>query len=166
MQKKVSRKTIELIVSTFFFVLAGFFQYYDIYLPPVYAYTFSFLANAIFLLLIFLWGKSIRQRIIQKGIRRKLVIIAMLLFFWLFIRFIKYNIFARKDTISRYLWYRYYIPQCLVPPLSLIARMELTRKKKENLSKLIYLILLPAIVLILLILTNDFHHQHFQQTLF
>ena len=161
MQKKVSRKTIELIVSTFFFVLAGFFQYYDIYLPPVYAHTFSFLANAIFLLLIFLWGKSIRQRIIQKGIRRKLVIIAMLLFFWLFIRFIKYNIFARKDTISRYLWYRYYIPQCLVPPLSLIARMELTRKKKENLSKLIYLILLPAIVLILFILTNDFHQLAF-----
>lgn len=142
MQKKVSRKTIELIVSTFFFVLAGFFQYYDIYLPPVYAHTFSFLANAIFLLLIFLWGKSIRQRIIQKGIRRKLVIIAMLLFFWLFIRFIKYNIFARKDTISRYLWYRYYIPQCLVPPLS--YRQEGTNKKKERESIKTYLSYPPS----------------------
>ena len=161
MQRKVSKKTIEITVSAIFFVLAGFFQYYDIYLPPFYASVFSFLANVIFLLLIFLWGKSIRQRIIQKGIRRKLVIITILLFFWLFIRFIKYNIFARKDTISRYLWYMYYIPQCLVPPLSLIAMMELTRKKKENLSKLIYLILLPAIVLILLILTNDFHQLAF-----
>lgn len=161
MPKKANRKAIEISISTFFFVLAGFFQYYDIYLPPFYARTFSFLANVIFLLLIFLWGKSIRQRIIQKGIRRKLVIIAILLFFWLFIRFIKYNIFARKDTISRYLWYMYYIPQCLVPPLSLIAMMELTRKKKENLSKLIYLILVPAIVLILLILTNDFHQLAF-----
>lgn len=96
-----------------------------------------------------------------KGIRRKLVIIAVLLFFWLFIRFIKYNVFSRKDTISRYLWYMYYIPQCLVPPISLIAMMELTRKKKENLSKLIYLILIPAFVLILLILTNDFHQLAF-----
>ena len=50
MQKKVSRKTIELIVSTFFFVLAGFFQYYDIYLPPVYAHTFSFLAKMLYLM--------------------------------------------------------------------------------------------------------------------
>lgn len=161
MQKENKHKIIKIIVSAIFFVLAGFFQYYDIYLPPFYSYVFSFLANVIFLLLIFLWGKSIRQRIIQKGIRRKLVIITILLFFWLFIRFIKYNIFAKRDTISRYLWYMYYIPQCLIPPLSLIAMMELTRKKKENLSKLIYLILLPAIVLIVLILTNDFHQLAF-----
>ena len=131
MQKKVRRKTIELIISTFFFVLAGFFQYYDFYLPPVYAHTFSFLANAIFLLLIFLWGKSIRQRIIQKGIRRKLVIIAILLFFWLFIRFIKYNIFARKDTISRYLWYRYY-NSAMSCSSSLSYRQDGTNKKKER----------------------------------
>lgn len=80
----------------FFIVLAGFLQYYDISLPPFYAQTFSYLANTIFLILIFIWGKSIRQRIIQKGIRRKLVIIAVLLFFWLFIRFIKYNAFQEK----------------------------------------------------------------------
>lgn len=161
MPTKASRKTIETAIFMFFIVLAGFLQYYDISLPPFYAQTFSYLANTIFLILIFIWGKSIRQRIIQKGIRRKLVIIAVLLFFWLFIRFIKYNVFSRKDTISRYLWYMYYIPQCLVPPISLIAMMELTRKKKENLSKLIYLILIPAFVLIILILTNDFHQLAF-----
>lgn len=161
MPTKASRKTIETAIFMFFIVLAGFLQYYDISLPPFYAQTFSYLANTIFLILIFIWGKSIRQRIIQKGIRRKLVIIAVLLFFWLFIRFIKYNVFSRKDTISRYLWYMYYIPQCLVPPISLIAMMELTRKEKENLSKLIYLILIPAFVLILLILTNDFHQLAF-----
>lgn len=161
MPTKASRKTIETAIFMFFIVLAGFLQYYDISLLPFYARTFSYLANTIFLILIFIWGKSIRQRIIQKGIRRKLVIIAVLLFFWLFIRFIKYNVFSRKDTISRYLWYMYYIPQCLVPPISLIAMMELTRKKKENLSKLIYLILIPAFVLILLILTNDFHQLAF-----
>lgn len=161
MPTKASRKTIETAIFMFFIVLAGFLQYYDISLPPFYAQTFSYLANTIFLILIFIWGKSIRQRIIQKGIRRKLVIIAVLLFFWLFIRFIKYNVFSRKDTISRHLWYMYYIPQCLVPPISLIAMMELTRKKKENLSKLIYLILIPAFVLILLILTNDFHQLAF-----
>lgn len=161
MPTKASLKTIETAIFMFFIVLAGFLQYYDISLPPFYAQTFSYLANTIFLILIFIWGKSIRQRIIQKGIRRKLVIIAVLLFFWLFIRFIKYNVFSRKDTISRYLWYMYYIPQCLVPPISLIAMMELTRKKKENLSKLIYLILIPAFVLIILILTNDFHQLAF-----
>lgn len=133
MPTKASRKTIETAIFMFFIVLAGFLQYYDISLPPFYAQTFSYLANTIFLILIFIWGKSIRQRIIQKGIRRKLVIIAVLLFFWLFIRFIKYNVFSRKDTISRYLWYMYYIPQCLVPPISLIAMMELTRKKKRKL---------------------------------
>lgn len=161
MTRKANRKTIETVLPVFFFLLAGVFQYYDAYLPPFYAQTFSFLVNAIFLILIFLWGKSIRQRIIQKGIRRKLVIIACLLFFWLFIRFIKYNVFSRRDTISRYLWYMYHIPQCLVPPISLIAMLELTRKKKENLSKLIYLILIPAFALILLILTNDLHQLAF-----
>ena len=85
MTTKASRKTIETAIFMFFIVLAGFLQYYDISLPPFYAQTFSYLANTIFLILIFIWGKSIRQRIIQKGIRRKLVIIAVLLFFWLFL---------------------------------------------------------------------------------
>lgn len=80
MPTKASRKTIETAIFMFFIVLAGFLQYYDISLPPFYARTFSYLANTIFLILIFIWGKSIRQRIIQKGIRRKLVIIAVLLF--------------------------------------------------------------------------------------
>lgn len=35
------------------------------------------------------------------------------------------------------------------------------KKEKENLSKLIYLILIPAFVLIILILTNDFHQLAF-----
>ena len=85
MPTKASRKAIETAIFMFFIVLAGFLQYYDISLPPFYAQTFSYLANTIFLILIFIWGKSIRQRIIQKGIRRKLVIIAVLLFFWLFL---------------------------------------------------------------------------------
>lgn len=54
MPTKASRKTIETAIFMFFIVLAGFLQYYDISLPPFYAQTFSYLANTIFLILIFI----------------------------------------------------------------------------------------------------------------
>ena len=80
---------------------------------------------------------------------------------WLLLRYIKYYFFASYETASRYLWYLYYIPQCLVPPLAWIATMGLTRKNSNAIGKYIYLALVPAVVLILLILTNDLHQTAF-----
>lgn len=158
----LTKRTTIFIICGLFFILAGVFQYIDQDLSFYWTKVCSFYATSIFLLLIFIWGYSIKIRIINKEIRRKLLIIAALLFFWLFIRYIKYEFTTSTDRMNRYLWYLFYVPQCLVPPLALIVSLETTQDEKHPIRRWIYLILIPACILIILILTNDFHQLAFK----
>lgn len=160
--KFLTKRTTIFIICGLFFILAGVFQYIDQDLSFYWTKVCSFCATSIFLLLIFIWGYSIKIRIINKEIRRKLLIIAALLFFWLFIRYIKYEFTTSTERMNRYLWYLFYVPQCLVPPLALIVSLETTQDEKHPIRRWIYLILIPAFILIILILTNDFHQLAFK----
>ena len=128
--RTIKKEIIPYIVCAGLFALAGVLQYID---------------NEV------IWGNSAKNRIVEKSTRRLLITVATLMFMWLLLRYIKYYFFASYETASRYLWYLYYIPQCLVPPLAWIAAMGLTRKSSRSVCKCLYLVLVPAIVLILLI---------------
>ena len=78
----------------------------------------------------------------------------------LFVRLLKYHVIY-DATSTRYLWYSYYIPQCLVPAVLLITLLGMGEKDGKPLSKAWHLLLLPAIALILLVFTNDLHEQVF-----
>lgn len=155
------RRVVQYTVCAVFFVLAGILQYIDNDLTIFWDKVCSLVVNLIFFMLIFVWGYSVKIRIVQKSTRRLLIIIAILMFVWLLLRYVKYYFFASYDTASRYLWYMYYIPQCLVPTLAWIAAMGFTRKNNNAASKYTYLALIPAIILIILILTNDMHQGAF-----
>ncbi len=90
-----------------------------------------------------------------------MIAVAALMFVWLLLRYVKYHFFMPYDTASRYLWYLYYVPQCFVPPLTLIAALGLTGKSNRAMSKYVYLLLVPAFILVILILTNDLHQTAF-----
>lgn len=156
-----SKRTIFCISIVFLFVLAGFFQYIDTYLPPFWKSFCSFSSNLIFYYFIISWIISIKNRIIESKTRNILLCIGFLLLFYLLIRMVKYEFGFEESFFTRYLWYLYYLPQCLIPPLSFLSVIGLERKNKKPLSNLIYLILLPGITLIVLILTNDFHQKAF-----
>ena len=48
-----------------------------------------------------------------------------------------------------------------MPPLTLIAALGLTGKSNRAMSKYVYLLLVPAFILVILILTNDLHQTAF-----
>lgn len=159
--RTIKKGIIPYIVCGGLFVLAGVLQYIDNEVSIFWDKLCSLAVNLIFFLLIFIWGNSAKNRIVQKSTRRLLIAVAGLMFSWLLLRYVKYYFFASYDTASRYLWYMYYIPQCLAPPLAWIAAMGLTRKSSRSVCKCLYLVLVPAVVLISLILTNDFHQTAF-----
>lgn len=162
MLAKINKKQFTIyFISLMFFVLAGILQYIDNDLPMIFAKTCNLVANLIFFLLVFIWSYSINNRIVKKTIRIKLIIISSLILLWLLLRYIKYECFNDDDIASRYLWYLYYVPQCLVPPIALTAILELTGKTSCKLSKLFYIIFIPSVTLIVLILTNDLHQLAF-----
>lgn len=154
-------KIIPKVVYGILFALAGVLQYIDNDLTIFWDKTCSLVVNIIFFLLIFIWANSIKNRIIQKETRRLIITIAVLMFMWLFVRYVKYYFFKSYETTSRYLWYLYYIPQCLASPLILLAAINITQKTNYIINKFLYLILVPAFILIILILTNDLHQMAF-----
>ena len=65
------------------------------------------------------------------------------------------------DALLRYLWYSYYVPQMIIPPTILLVAFSIENKKSKLLAKTWYLIYLPAVILLVLIFTNDIHEWAF-----
>ena len=79
---------------------------------------------------------------------------------WLFLRTVKYRFFS-GDTVTRHLWYLYYVPQILAPLFSLFAALQLGRREGAAFSRRWYLLFIPAALLIGGILSNDLHQLAF-----
>ena len=74
---------------------------------------------------------------------------------------IKYGLTRNDDILNRYLWYSYYVSQCLIPPTLLLASLSIETKDGKPLKKTWFLIFIPAIILLSLIYTNDLHQLAF-----
>ena len=89
-----------------------------------YPTLFSYLRSFIYIGMFAAWGLSVRQRIVQKQVRRYLTGVSLLLILWFTLRSAKYFIFWQPNVI-RYLWYLYYLPMLFVPTLALLIAMSL-----------------------------------------
>lgn len=70
--------------------------------------------------------------------------------------------FPATNTITRYLWYLYYVPQILAPLFSLYAALQLGRREDDALSLKWHLLFIPAVLLIGGVLINDLHQMAFR----
>ena len=75
---------------------------------------------------------------------------------------IKYDLTESIDTLNRYMWYSYYVPQMIIPPTLLLATLSIENEKDKSINKTWYLIYIPALILLLLIYTNDLHQLVFK----
>ena len=162
MRTATNRKRIVLyVVCAFSFALAGVFQAVDSSLPEFWHALFALSAHMILISLVVAWGVSLIHRMVRKDLRAYFLIVAALILFFLVVRMIKYGLTKDSDALSRYLWYAYYVPQTLIPPTILLAALSLKNKKGNPLAKVWYLLYLPAVILIILIFTNDVHEWAF-----
>lgn len=106
------------------------------------------------------WFISIRQRIVSKTIRRYLLWAAALIGFWLYIRTVKW-MFLEDGTLCRYIWYAYYIPLILIPLFGVFIIQCIGKQQDYQLPDKIKLLYIPALLLLVLIFTNDVHQQVF-----
>ena len=156
------RKSIaKLCLALGLFVLAGFFRQADRVGAPLPSAAFFLLTNLIYIGLAMGWGFSIFRRILHRCDRRWLLLGCAMAVLWLFLRTVKYRFFS-DDTVTRYLWYLYYVPQILAPLFSLFAALQLGRREGDTFSLRWYLLFLPAICLIGGVLTNDLHQMAFR----
>ena len=121
-----------------------------------YPTLFSYLRSCIYIALFAAWGLSVRQRIVQRQVRRYMTGVAVLLTFWMVSRTAKYFIFWQPDAI-RYLWYLFYLPMLFTPMLAVLIAMSLGKPDGYKLQKATLLLWVISGALLLLVLTNDLH---------
>ena len=156
------RKSIaKLCIALGLFVLAGIFRQMDRLSAPLPSAACFLLTNLIYIGLAMAWGFSISRRILHRNDRRWLLLGCAMAVLWLFLRAVKYRFFT-DSTITRHLWYCYYVPQILAPLFSLFAALQLGRREGDALSHKWYLLFIPAALLIGGILTNDLHQMTFR----
>lgn len=121
-----------------------------------YFLSVSLFRSGVYMGLIFAWGVSIEQRILQSQVRRYLTAIASLCVLWLCIRTVKF-FFATDARLVRYLWYGYYFPMLFIPLLAFFVALSLGKPENYRLPRWRNWLYLPAVVLLLAVLSNDFH---------
>ena len=158
----IKRKSIaKLCLALGLFVLAGFFRQMDRLAAPLPSAGCFLLTNLIYIGLAMAWGFSISRRILHCDDRRWLLLGCAMTVLWLFLRTVKYRFFS-GDTVTRHLWYLYYVPQILAPLFSLFAALQLGRREDAAFSRRWYLLFIPAALLIGGILSNDLHQMAFR----
>ena len=164
MQKTVCRMPGGMYLAGGLFLLAGLLHETDAVLPEKWhALTFLF-TSVIYLALAMGYAVSIQQRIMQTAVRRLMMTAVGMAALWIFLRTCKYRFFD-SQSIQRLLWYLYYLPQLLSPTLAFLASLYLGRREDQPLSRAWYLLLIPAALLFLGVMTNDLHQQAFRFTL-
>lgn len=133
-------------------------------LPHICAYTpavCGYIRSFIYLSLFSAWYISLRARIIQVEVRKYLSSVAVLMILWLLFRTLKYNIETNPNVV-RYMWYLYYLPLLFIPVLAVFAALSLGKPESYRLPKRTLLLLVPAVLLFAMVMTNDLHMHVFE----
>lgn len=106
--------------------------------------------------LISAWGLSLYRRIVQARARRYLCGVAVLMLLWLNFKALKYYIVTDVHAI-RYLWYLYYLPLVYIPLFMLFAALFIGKAEDYRLPRHVQILQIPALLLFLMVMTNDLH---------
>ena len=102
------------------------------------------------------WGVSVSRRVIQKSVRRMLIVISAVMVLWLVVREFRFRYVISPEAI-RLLWYAYYIPLLVIPLLALFIAVCAGKGDDYILPKPIWAFCIPTGALLALVLTNDIH---------
>ena len=157
--KKLDKSKIYIVaVVSLLIIVAAMCRHIDrVYYPD--KSILGLLRTVIYLGLFAAWGISVKNRIIQPQVRRYLVIIASLMFFWILIRGIKFHLvdIVLYPHIIRALWYLYYLPMLFIPLMVLFTALQLGKPENYRLPRKTLLLYIPTIILLCFVLTNDLH---------
>ena len=111
----------------------------------------------LFAILFTMWTIRLYYKLYDKKTRRYILFIGILIVFWMLIRIIRGV--TIDINIERICWYLYYLPLIFIPTLFYICSKSLLSKMNKKKKIFIYLI---SSILLILVLTNDFHELVFK----
>ena len=145
----------------FLYVMAGVFRLIDLNIEdfPIQISAISYLAICVICLVcIHYLGRDIPNL----HARKYLIISVVILFIWQLIGMVKDVMYPEYYTINRYLWYSYYIPMLLIPNAIFIATRSAGLHNNQKIKSSWYLTIIPTLILIIGVMTNDLHQKAFR----
>ena len=106
--------------------------------------------------LLLFWIEAVRVRLLPSAARTSILCAAILMMLHMLMRIFKYR-FAVSIIAMRYAVYAYWIPQMLIPALFLMTCIHIRRGGQEKKKWNERLLLIPAVILALMAMTNDLH---------
>ena len=107
-----------------------------------------------------IWGVLVYLRCLDYVLRRRLVAVATICALWMIEVILKYKSFT--PFYATILWYLYYVPMTLVPLLYQLCGLRLVGLEQHRAGRRYRTALwIAAILLMVFVLTNDFHQQVF-----
>ena len=165
MMHMLRKKTVDsfpAVTALCLFVFAGLMHTVKTSIPLINTLTFV-TTTFIYMGLILSWTVYIKRRFISDRIRKMLVSMAAFLLFYILMRTVKYSfISVEQQTLARFLWYCYYLPQIFAPLISFMTACTVGLPEDRKLSKNWIFAFLAAAFLTVGVLTNDYHQLAFR----
>ncbi|MCQ2771883.1 MAG: hypothetical protein MJ238_01210 [Bacilli bacterium] len=109
-------------------------------------------------LLATIWIVDLGRKITHRHIRNYAYFVGILIVFWIVVRYSKYRATYGLDVLAKYCWYLFYVPIVLIPLFLFYSSLYFGKNDNIRVSKWWQLSGLGALMLIVLVLTNDLHH--------
>ena len=166
-----NRKTLRKIMAYFLPLLFSFllntFDHIPIqgdiqkweYLPIMH---FGVLSSLLIEAVYIQWYFSVRRRFPQKQMRGNVTLFMAAFILLSLLQLMKYSYVTQGGTAARYLWYAYYVPLTFGPLFMVHASLYFGKPDDYRISKKWYWAYLPAALISLGILTNDWHQLAFR----
>lgn len=159
-----SKKNIRNIIIITVIMISAFvcraiaFNTYDVFVATL----LVLIRNVMHISLVAVWTISIYMRVVSKQIRKMLIAVGVLMIGWMVIRTCKIEFLYTTDTLTRYFWYAFYIPMIMIPLIGVFITMHIGKSDDYKLPSYYRLFYIPAVMVIILVFTNDLHRLVFE----
>ena len=158
---KTQSYTINVLLTLFLLLFTNFVRAITMETTPAMYVISHVVVLMIYIGVLVSWGISVYDRIVNKDIRRHLIVLVVLMMFWLLMRTLRHTVFLYVYPLGMWCWYAYYVSMILIPQLCLFATKHIGKPEGYKLPKKWYLLYIPSILMIAGILTNDLHQWAF-----
>ena len=111
--------------------------------------------------IIVVWTMTVLRRITDNTLKRLLLMSAVLLLLIILFQALRYQFEPGGVTVHRIMMYCYYLPFLIIPVITLKISFRCGCSENVKINHLWDILYFPAVVLCVLFLTNDRHHQVF-----
>ncbi len=166
--KKNARHLIK--KSIFFALLIFIAQFSYLILRDSTEYSFAggflfYLSCGIYIGIFAYWTFSIYNRIMKCKARDYLIFIGIIMIFWIVVRSIKWTAFILLIEEARAAWYLFYVPYLVAPTLCVFVALTINKNEDYRPDKRWNILFIITAILLLLVLSNDFHKLVFNANL-